>query len=122
MVARKVFLTERQGATLVVTPARETLDVMESDLRREIESLHQLMDAPGVQNVVIDVGNSPHYGSLVIGALMALCQKARDRGGAAAFCNASDGMLDMLDIMKITSVLPYCKSRDEAIAMVRAKA
>jgi anti-anti-sigma factor len=115
----KVFLYERQDDTLIVIPNGDSLHVLESDLRREVDSLHKLMDAPGLINLVVDVGNAPHYGSLVIGALMALCKKANNRGGLAAFCNASDGMLDMLQIMKIDSVMPYHPTRREAIDAVR---
>jgi anti-anti-sigma factor len=114
----KVFQFERQDDTLIVIPNGDSLQVLESDLRREVDALHKLMDAPGMLHVVVDVGNAPHYGSLVIGALMALCKKANNRGGLAAFCNASDGMLDMLQIMKIDSVMPYYPTRREAIDAV----
>jgi anti-anti-sigma factor len=115
MRSSKVFQVERQQDTLIVTPARDSLDVMESDLRREVEGLHKMMETPGVINVVVDVGHAPHFGSLIIGALMALCKKANDRGGLAAFCNASEGMLDMLQIMKIDTVMPYYATRKEAL-------
>jgi len=118
MRSQRVFQYERQQDTLIVTPARDSLDVMESDLRREVEALHKLMDTPGVKNLVIDVGDAPHLGSLIIGALMALCKKADDRGGTSAFCNASEGMLDMLQIMKIDSVMPYYPSLQEAVDAV----
>jgi anti-anti-sigma factor len=118
MRSSKVFQVERQQDTLIVTPARDSLDVMESELGREVEGLHKLMDTPGVINVVVDVGHAPHFGSLIIGALMALCKKANDRGGTAAFCNASEGMLDMLQIMKIDSVMPYLPTRKEALEAV----
>ena len=89
--------------------------------QREVDALHRLMDSPGLVNVVVDVGNAPHYGSLVIGAIMALCKKANNRGGLAAFCNASEGMLDMLQIMEIDSVMPYYPTRREAIYAVRRR-
>jgi anti-anti-sigma factor len=117
----KVFQFERQDDTLIVIPTGESLHVLESDLRREVDSLHKLMDAPGLVNVVVDVSNAPHFGSIVIGALMALCKKANNRGGQAAFCNASQGMLDMLQIMKIDSVMPYYPTRREAIDGVRSR-
>lgn len=119
MRSHKVFQSERQQETLIVAPCRDSLDVMESDLRREVDALHRLLETPGVINVVIDVGNAPHYGSLIIGALMALCKKAEARGGIAVFCNASQGMLDMLQIMKIDSVMPYFSTRTEALDAVR---
>ncbi len=119
MRSQKVFQSERQQDTLIVTPTRDSLEVMESDLRREVDALHKLMETPGLINLVVDVGNAPHYGSLIIGALMALCKKANDRGGTAAFCNASQGMLDMLQIMKIDTVMPYYPTRQEAIESVQ---
>jgi anti-anti-sigma factor len=117
----KVFQYERQDDTLIVIPNGDSLQVLESDLRREVDALHKLMDTPGLVNVVVDVGNAPHCGSIVIGAIMALCKKANNRGGLAAFCNASDGMLDMLQIMKIDSVMPYYPTRREALDAVRRR-
>jgi anti-anti-sigma factor len=114
-----VFQYERDGNTLVVSPRRDCLDVQESDLRFEIEELHKLLDDPGVKNLVVDTGTAPHFGSLIIGAIMALCKKVHDGGGRAAFCNASPGMLDAMQIMKIDSVMPYFPTRAEALASLK---
>ena len=116
--SQNVFDVERTGQTLIVSPRRDSLDVQESDLRYEIESLHKILDEPGMINLVVDLGTAPHFGSLVIGAIMALCKKAHDHGGRSAFCNASPGMLDAMQIMKIDSVMPYFRTRDQAMASI----
>ena len=117
--SREVFHVERHGNTLIVSPQRDCLDVQESDLRVEIEYLHKLMDEPGVVNLIVDTGTAPHFGSIIIGAIMALCKKAHDRGGRAAFCNASPGMPDAMQIMKIDSVMPYYPTRAQALASLQ---
>ncbi len=114
-----VFSVEREGDTLIVSPRRDCLDVQESDLRVEIEDLHKQMDDPALRNLLVDVGTAPHFGSIIIGAIMALCKKAHDRGGRAAFCNASPGMLDAMQIMKIDSVMPYFPTRAEGLAALK---
>ncbi len=73
-------------------------------------------------NLVVDLGTAPHFGSLIIGAIMALCKKVHDRGGRSAFCNASPGMLDAMQIMKIDSVMPYFRTRDQALASINQPA
>ncbi|MBW3541335.1 MAG: STAS domain-containing protein [Planctomycetes bacterium] len=65
-----------------------------------------------------NVGGAPYFSSIVIGAVMAMAEKVRSRGGRCAFCNASAGMRDILSIMKIDSVLPYFATRDEALRAV----
>lgn len=118
--SQRVFLTQREGNTLILSPQRDCLDVQEFDLRNEIDLLHKQLEEPGLQNLVVDVGSAPHFGSIIIGAIMALCKKAHDRGGKAAFCNASPGMLDAMQIMRIDSVMPYFATRAEALAFLAA--
>lgn len=112
---RKTFEYERRGSTLVVVPTGDSLGFEERDLESEIAGLHDLLDDPELQNVVVDVGRAPYFSSLVLGAVLALCKRATDRGGQAALCNASAGMLESIQIMKLDRVLPYYSTRDEAL-------
>ncbi|HUG91664.1 MAG TPA: STAS domain-containing protein [Planctomycetaceae bacterium] len=112
----QIFPHERRGATLVVRPRGDSLGVQELDLKREIDALHKLIDDPRVTGLLVDVGQAPYFSSIVLGAVLAMCQKIRGRGGRAAFCNASPGMLDIMQIMKLDSVLPYYATCEEALA------
>lgn len=115
-VAREqsAFKTDRRGDTLVVTPQGDSLSVQEAQLENEISRLHRALDEPGVKNLIVDVGSAPYFGSIIIGSIMALCIKVRDRGGAAVLCNASPAMFDVITIMKLDTLLPYFPTLQDA--------
>ena len=113
--SHKAFRYERAGATLIVSLQGDSLQTEESALEREIDILHKIIDEPAVKNVVVDIGSKPFFGSIIIGAIMALCQKAIGNGGKAVLCDASEGMRDVIRIMKLDSVLPYYQTREEAL-------
>lgn len=115
----KVLQYNRDGDVIVVTPMGDSLRVEEQVLRQEIQALHELLDAPDAKHIVVDVGSAPYFGSLVLGALIALCKRVTDSGGNAAWCNASEGMKESLEIMRLTTIIPYFDTRAEALAAVR---
>ena len=115
----KVLFFERDGETLIVTPQGDSLSVEERVLKQEIDALHKLFDDPSLQNVVVDIGGTPYLGSLILGALIALCKRISDRGGRSALCNASEGMSESLQIMRIDTIIPCFATREEALAAVR---
>ena len=114
------FKTERLGNMLIVVPQGDSLSIQEVELESEINQLHRMLDEPGVENLVVDVGSAPYFGSIIIGAIMALCLKARDAGGQAMLCNASPAMLDVIQIMKLDTLLPYYSTREEAIRSLQS--
>src|SRR5262245_7148474 len=114
--SHKAFRFERSGATLIVSLQGDCLNTEESALEREIDTLHKVLDERGMKHLVVDIGSLPFFGSIIIGAIMALCTKALARGDKAALCDASEGMRDVIRIMKLDSVVPYFQSRDEALA------
>ncbi len=114
----KVLLYERVGDALLVTPTGDSLRIEEREFGQEIDRLHQLLDSPEITGVVIDVSGSPYMGSLILGSIITLCKRVTDRGGKAALCNASEGMRESLQIMRIDSIIPYLPTREEALAAV----
>ena len=101
---------EVMGVYVLVT------DITESKgAEAEINRLHALLAEPDISNLVVDFSTTRYLSSIIIGAIIALCKKTCDDGGKAALCNASDGMYDQIQIMKLDTVFPYFPSRGEAI-------
>jgi len=113
--SHNAFQTERVGTTLVVLLQGDSLNTEESALEREIDALHAALDKSNVKNVLIDIGQAPFFGSIIIGAIVALCHKAVGGGGKAAMCAASEGMFDVMKVMKLDQVFPYFETREEAL-------
>ena len=115
-----VLKFERDGDTLIVLPTGDSLRVEERVLAKEIAALHEMIESKDSKNIVVDIGNSPYFGSLVLGAVIALCKRITDKGGKAALCSASEGMRESLEIMRIDTIIPYFSTREAAMDEVRA--
>lgn len=112
---QKVFHVESEGETLVVSPTGDSIGFQESDVAHAVDDLHERFSSPGTVNLVVDFGQVTYLGSIMIGSIIALCKRAVDGGGQAVLCNASDGMFDALQIMKLDTVFPYFASREAAL-------
>lgn len=118
---RKVFTFERQGNTLIVIPKGESLGTSEWGLEKEIDGLYRMLSDRKTVNLVVDVGSAPYFGSMIIGTIIALCKKVSDEGGRAVLCNASQGMYDAIRTMKLDTVVPYYRTRQEALQAVQGR-
>ena len=117
---QKIFPYERDGDVVIVTPAGDTLSVQERQLKKEIDVIHSVIDQDDCPHFVVDLSGAPYFGSIVIGAMMAVCGKVKDKNGKAALCNATPGVHDSIQIMKLDSAVPYYPSREEAMNYVQA--
>lgn len=115
----KVLPFEMVDDVLVVHPTGQSLSAGESVIEREITELHHVIEDQSIRRAVVDIGVSPHFGSLVIGALITICLRTRQNNGKSAFCQASAGMLETLQIMKVETVIPYFPTMAEALEYVR---
>lgn len=115
---KKIFPTETHGKTVVLSPEGDPLGVEEAQLRREINALHELLDKPGTAAFVVDLRGARYFSSIIIGAILTVCTKMKAQNRPVALCNASAAMLDILQIMKLDTILPYYATRAEALAAV----
>lgn len=108
-----------ENGTLIVTPIGDSLGVEERMLEKEIAALHKAIEKKKARHIVIDVSGSPYFGSLMMGAMIALCKRATDEGGKAALCCASGGMLESIQIMRLDRVVPHFPNREDALEFVQ---
>lgn len=115
---KKIFPTETHGTTVVLSPEGDPLGVEEAQLRREINALHDLLEKPGTSALVVDLGGARYFSSIVIGAVLTVCTKMKQSDRPCVLCNASNAMLDILQIMKLDTILPYYPTREAALGAV----
>ena len=113
-----VFLVERQGEILIVAPSRDAMGLVESNLRTELNALHELVEGQEIRHLVVDLGSSSFFDSLILGAVTVLGQRVRDRGGKAVLCNAHEEMYEVLQIIRFDTILPYFRSPSAALDFV----
>jgi anti-anti-sigma regulatory factor len=111
----KILPADLKKDTLVVSPAGDAISFREGDLNKEIKSLFEVLDEPGVKNLVVDLGTSRYYGTIIVGAFNALGMKIREAGGKIALCNASDDMRGILRVMNLDKIWPHYDSLKEAL-------
>ena len=116
----KILIVERDGDTLILVPRDKEGQFRMVDLHTESNAVRRLLDEPGVSNLVIDFGNLNYAGSEFIGTLVGLLRHANYGGGKAAMCNASGGVLDMVNRMHLAGIAPYFTTRDEALESLRS--
>ena len=52
---------------------------------------------------------------------MAICGKIHNKGGRAALSNASEGVFDSIQIMKLDAAVPYFPTREDVLAFVKGE-
>lgn len=116
----KVFRLERDGNVLIVIPQGDASGFRYNDVHQESNATLQVLDDPSLQHVVVDFTSELMLGSIMISVVIKVCRKAGTKGGSAAFCNASENMLEVLQTMNLTKLWTHYSSRADAIAAVRA--
>ena len=116
---QKIFPYQRDGQIVIVKPSGDTLAVQERQLKKEIEAIHDVIDQTDCLHLGVDLSGSSYFGSVVIGAMMALCGKTKNKNGKAALCNATEGVKDSIQIMKLDAAVPYYATLEEALAYVK---
>jgi anti-anti-sigma factor len=117
--AGEIFAIEEQGNTLLVVPV---MDLRELDYQRIEEGAKRILDllnAPGIQNVVLDFHQTDYYGSTALGFFTKLWKRVSEQKGRMAFCNVSDHEEEILRITHLDRLWPICSSRSEALETVR---
>ena len=116
----KVFLTDLNKQTLIVSPAGDAIGFRDSDVNKEMHTLLELIGQSEVSHLIIDLGNSEYFGSVIIGAINSLGLKTREQGGRVALCNASDDMIGILRAMKLDDIWAHYDSRKAALKAINA--
>ena len=114
-----IFEIEHSGDTIIVIPS---VDLRELEYQRIEEGARKILDllnGPGLENVVLDFHKTDYYGSTALGFFVKLWTRVRKRNGRMAFCNVSDHEKEMLQITHLDQLWPICSSRIEAMKAVK---
>ena len=111
----KVFPAELKRDTLIVAPGGDAVSCRDSDINKELNTLQQLIDQPEVTNLIVDLGSSDYFGSIIIGAINNMGMKAKDAGGRIAICEASTDMMGILRVMNLDTIWSHYDTKKEAI-------
>uniref|UniRef100_A0A7C2K2F9 Anti-sigma factor antagonist n=1 Tax=Schlesneria paludicola TaxID=360056 RepID=A0A7C2K2F9_9PLAN len=97
----RVYLADRYGDTLVITPRGDAAGFSATSVNTEMATISALAQEPAVKHLLVDLGKSNYFGSVILGSLVQLGHDVRKRGGRIGLCGASSDMQDVLRLMKL---------------------
>jgi anti-anti-sigma factor len=103
-----------EGSTLVVIPTEPIMSLDDEQLAAEFNRIDDEIQQQGVVNLVIDFEHSPHFGSVMLGAMTTLSRRLPAGRGELALCNVSPTAREVLQITRLDSRWPIYASRQEA--------
>jgi anti-anti-sigma factor len=116
MADSKYVRIEQEGSALVVTPLFTYAAFAEPALAGEWSHVQQLVDAPAVHDVVVDLGEIPYFGSTVLEWMVQLWRRAKAKGGKLVTCRASPIGREVLSTANFDQLWAACDTREEALA------
>jgi len=120
MSESKYVRTEQLGDALVVTPLFTFAAFAEQDLASEWSAVQAEVESPAVKNVVVDLGAIPYFGSTVLQWMVQMWQRAKDKGGKLATCQASPIGREILSIARFDKIWGSFDTREQALAWLAA--
>ncbi len=111
----KAFDVSTHRGVVVVTPLGDTLSFRDIDIQREADEISEMIRNQNLKRLVIDMGHSNYFGSIMIGMINSFGQLVKEQGGQMVLCNASQDMQAIMKIMKIDTLWPYVPTLAKAI-------
>ncbi len=112
----KLFAVKRDGATLIVALPKVAVTFADEQIQAEVQHILERLIESSISNVVLDLGECTYFSSAILVAMLTLRNQVQEKRGQFAICNASEEGLEILRTAKFDTLLPYFKSREEALA------
>jgi stage II sporulation protein AA (anti-sigma F factor antagonist) len=107
-----------ENTILIVAPRGSVSTLVGEQVIAELSDLLTLAEHPEVEHIVVDLEKASFFGSSLIGAMSALWNRVRTRGGKIAICNVSGPGREVFEVTKLDTIWPICSSRKEALEKV----
>ena len=103
-----------QGDTVVMTPRGDETGYRPTVFPAELERIEALLKSGRFQNLIVDLGDAPYFGSRMIGALVQL-RSLLPEDGRMVFCEPGREMRTILETMRIDQLIPIVDTRRQAV-------
>lgn len=118
---RKIFDLSVQRGVLIIIPQGDAVSFRDTDVEHELREILARIDDDDVNHLVVDLGSSSYFGSVMIGAISAIGRAILQQGGQMALCNASAEMKAVMAAMKLDELWKQFDSRSAAVKAVKAQ-
>jgi len=107
-----------EGDTLVVQSLGNAGSLVGEEMAYELTSLLDQFEESDIRTAVVDLRNSPYFGTSMLQVMTALWKRVRARGGKMAVCGLSETGLEILQVTRFDTLWPICASQAEALEVV----
>jgi anti-anti-sigma factor len=111
-----LFEIDREGATLIVTPA-VNLGELGDVVSNASETFDTLSDL-SIKNLVMDFHKTDYFGTSALALFVKFWKMVAGRKGCMAFCNLSENELEILHVTNLDTLWPICATRAAAMKAV----
>jgi anti-anti-sigma factor len=107
--------SEQQGNVLVITPLFTYATFAEPEVASELVQVQEQVDAPGTEQLIIDLGEIPYFGSTVLEWMAQLWKRVKLKGGRLAVVRPSEIGREVLAAARLERLWGIFDTRDQAI-------
>jgi anti-anti-sigma factor len=111
----KYVRSEQQGNVLVITPLFTYATFTEPHIASEWNEVQQQLDAPETEQVIVDLGEIPYFGSTVLEWMAQLWKRIKVKGGRLAVVRPSEIGREVLAAARLERLWGIFATRDEAL-------
>jgi anti-anti-sigma factor len=114
-----IFCIENLGATVVVTPQQDPDELtFDESGESELAEVFNRLDGGESISVVVDCHRIERCCSSGIAFFIKLLKNAERNGGQLAFCNVSEHLREVFEMLHLNTLWPTCGSLGDALAVV----
>ncbi len=110
----KYIRSEQQGNVLVITPLFTQAVFAEPTGANEWDQVQEQLDAPGTEQIIVDLGEIPYFGSTVLEWMTQLWKRVKIKGGRLAVVRPSAIGREVLNVARLEKLWGIFDTRDQA--------
>lgn len=116
MSESKFVRAEQQGNVLVITPLFTYATFAEPEVATELTQVQEQVDSPDTEQVIIDLGEIPYFGSTVLEWMAQLWKRVKSKGGRLAVVRPSEIGREVLAAARLEKLWGIFETRDQAFS------
>src|SRR6478736_7064552 len=110
----KIIRSEQQGNVLVITPLFTQAAFNEPQTASQWHEVEEQLDAPSTEQVIVDLGEIPYFGSTVLEWITQLWKRVKVKGGRLAVIRPSAISKEVLNTARLEKLWGIFETRDQA--------
>lgn len=118
MSTPQIFDARVEGDTLVVLSLGSAGSLAGDEMAYELTGILDQFEQSELRSAVIDLRNSPYFGTAMLQVMTAIWKRVRARHGKMAVCGVSDTGLEILKVTRFDTLWPICDTQEDALQAV----